>query len=63
MTDEYWIKLDRKAISIIRLCLVDYVLFNVAKENTTKSLWEKLGKLYETISETNKFSQKKNFLL
>jgi hypothetical protein len=43
-TDD-WKKLDRKEKSTIRLCLSDSVLLNVSEEDTTKYLWDKLGKL------------------
>ena len=48
MTDEDQINLNRKMVSIVHIFLMDSTWFNVAKENTTKSLWEKHGKLYET---------------
>ena len=32
MSDEDWVKLDRKANSTIRLCISDSVLFNVSGE-------------------------------
>jgi hypothetical protein len=40
-------KLDRKARSIIRLCLVDSILLNVLSEDTTNKSWVKLGNLYQ----------------
>ena len=46
MSIEDWDKLDRKARSTIRLCLLDLVLLNVSGEDSTKKLWEKLGNLY-----------------
>jgi hypothetical protein len=49
-----WKKLDRKAKSTIRLCLSDLVLLNVSEEATTKDLWDKLGKLYQSKSLVNK---------
>ena len=49
-----WKKLDRKAKSTIRLCLSDLVLLNVSEETTTKDLWEKLEKLYQSKSLVNK---------
>jgi hypothetical protein len=45
-----WKNLDQKAKSTIQLCLSDLVLLNVSKEATTKDLWEKLGKLYQSKS-------------
>ena len=50
VTDEEWKKLDRKAKSIIRLCVLDSVLLNVSGEATTKDLSVKLGTLYQSKS-------------
>jgi hypothetical protein len=56
--------MDRKAKSTIRLCLSDSVLLNVSEEATTKDLWEKLGKLYQSKSMVNKlFLRKKLYNL
>jgi hypothetical protein len=52
-TDD-WKKLDRKAKSTIRLCLSDSILLNVSEQATTKDLWDKLGKLYQSKSLVNK---------
>jgi hypothetical protein len=49
-----WKKLDWKAKSTIRLCLTDSVLLNVSEEATSKDLWDKLGKLYQSKSLMNK---------
>jgi hypothetical protein len=46
--------LDRKAKSTIRLCLSDSILLNLSEEATTKGLWDKLGKLYQSKSLENK---------
>jgi hypothetical protein len=46
MSKEEWDKLERRARSSIRLCLVDSVLLNVSVKDTTKKLWGKLGSLY-----------------
>ena len=54
VTDEEWKKLDRKAKSTIQLCVSDLVLLNVSGEATTKSLWDKLGTLYQSKSLVNK---------
>ena len=54
VTDEEWKKLDRKAKSTIRLCVLDSVLLNVSGEATTKALWDKLGTLYQSKSLVNK---------
>jgi hypothetical protein len=59
-----WKKMDQKAKSTIRLCLSDSVLLNVSEEATTKDLWEKLGKLYQSKSLVNKlFLRKKLYNL
>jgi hypothetical protein len=54
MSKEDWEKLDRRARSIIRLCLADSVLLNVSGESTAKELWDKLGNLYQSKSMVNK---------
>jgi hypothetical protein len=56
--------LDQKAKSTIRLCLSDSILLNVSEEATTKYLWDKLGKLYQSKSLVNKlFLRKKLYNL
>jgi hypothetical protein len=56
--------LDRRARSIIRLCLIDLVLLNVSGEYTTKELWDKLGNLYQSKSLVNNlFLRKKLYHL
>ena len=64
MSDEDWKKLDQKAKSTIRLCVSDLVLLNVSGEATGKTLWDKLGTLYQSKSLVNKcFLQKKMYNL
>ena len=64
MSDEDWKKLDRKAKSTIRLCVLDSVLLNVSGEAMAKNLWEKLGTLYQSKSLVNKlFLRKKLYNL
>jgi hypothetical protein len=64
MSKEDWEKLDRRARSTIRLCLVDSVLLNVSGESTAKELWDKLGNLYQSKSLVNKlFLRKKLYHL
>ena len=46
MTDDEWKELDAKALSTIRLCLADDVLFNIVGEKSTTRLWSKLESLY-----------------
>jgi hypothetical protein len=50
MTEWEWEDLDVKALSTIRLCLVDEVLFNIVGDDTTSGLWSKLESLYMTKS-------------
>ena len=60
----HWKKLDRKAKSKIRPCLLDSVLLNVSEEAKTKDLWDKLGKLYRSKFLVNKlFLRKKLYNL
>eukprot|EP00253_Pinus_taeda_P017465 PITA_17465 len=51
--------MDERAISAIRLCLANDVLFNIVSETTTAGLWTKLEKLYMTKSLTNKILLKR----
>ena len=61
---EEWKRLDWKARSIIRLCILDLVLLNVSRKAMTKALWDKLGTLYQSKSLVNKlFLQKKLYNL
>ena len=59
MNDSDWEDLDARALSTIRLCLADEVLFNIIEENTASSLWEKLEKLCMTKSLTNRIYLKR----
>jgi hypothetical protein len=59
MTDEDWEDLDARALSTIRLCLADEVLFNIVGEETTTGLWNRLESLYMTKSLTNKIYLKR----
>ena len=54
MSDEDWMKLDRKARSTVQLCLADSMLLNVLGEDNMKKLWEKLGNLYQSNSMVSK---------
>jgi hypothetical protein len=53
MIYEDWEDLDARALSTIRLCLVDQVFFNIAKEEKTTGLWNRLESLYMTKSLMN----------
>eukprot|EP00253_Pinus_taeda_P036197 PITA_36197 len=59
ITDSEWAEMDERAISAIRLCLADDVLFNIVSETTTAGLWMKLEKLYMTKSLTNRILLKR----
>ena len=59
MSDEDWKKLDRKAKSTIRLCVLDSVLLNVSVEDMAKTLWDKLGNLYQSNYLVNNFFLRK----
>lgn len=64
MKQENWELMDRKARGLIRLSLVDSFLLNVHEENTTNSLWKKLGDIYQGKSLVNKiFLRKKLYSL
>jgi hypothetical protein len=64
MSNEDWEKLDRRARSIIQLCLADSVLLNVSGESTAKELWDKLRNFYQSKSLVNKlFLRKKLYYL
>jgi hypothetical protein len=59
-----WKKLYQKAKRTIRLYLSDSILLNVSEEDTTKDLWDKLGKLYQSKSLVNKlFLRNKSYNL
>ena len=59
MIDDEWSDLDERALSGIRLCLVDDVLFNIVSEKTAAGLWTKLEKLYMKKSLTNRILLKR----
>jgi len=54
VSDEEWKKLDKKAKSIIQLCVSDSVLLNVSGEATVKDLWDKSRTSYQSKSLVNK---------
>ena len=54
MTDDEWSDLDERALSGIRLCLADDVLFNIVSDKTAAGLWTKIEKLYMKKSLTNR---------
>jgi hypothetical protein len=54
ITDEDWGEIDARALSSIRLCLADDVMFNIVAEKTAVGLWMKLESLYMMKSLTNR---------
>ncbi|KAH9295464.1 hypothetical protein KI387_039052, partial [Taxus chinensis] len=54
MKDEECDVLDQKTLRTIQLFLAATVAFNISMEKTTVDLMEKLGKLYEKPSASNK---------
>ena len=46
MSTKEWEKLYRRERGMIILCLADSILLNVSGEDSTKKLWDKLGRLY-----------------
>jgi hypothetical protein len=60
ISTNHWKKLDRKVKRKIPVCLLDSILLNVSEEDTTKDLWHKLGKLYQSKSLVNKLFLRKN---
>jgi hypothetical protein len=59
ITDEDWDEMDVRALSAIRLCLADDVLFNIVTEKTAFGLWSKMESLYMTKSLTNRIFLKR----
>ena len=53
-----WIKIQRRAVSTIRLDVAFEIKHNVLKETTSKALWEKLKNIYASKSLTNRFCLK-----
>ena len=54
MSDEEWGLLDRKALGAIRLYLSSSVAFNFSTEKTNQGVMDKLTKMYEKPSTSNK---------
>jgi hypothetical protein len=59
ITDDVSDEMDARALSAIRMCLADDVLFNIVSEKTTVGLWTKLESLYMTKSLTSRISLKR----
>ena len=53
-SNDDWEKLDMKSQSNIWLCHADSTLMNVSGEDTAKTLWDKLGNLYQPKPMVNK---------
>ena len=54
MKTEEWKSIDEIARSTIRMHLVENAYYNMAKEKTTFTLWEKLQAVYEKQSSSSK---------
>ena len=54
MSTKEWRSMDEVARSIIRMHLAENFYFNMSKETTTFSLWEKLQAVYEKKSSSSK---------
>jgi hypothetical protein len=59
ITNEDWDDIDARALSVIRVCLADDVLFNIVAEKKATGLWMKLESLYMTKSLTNRIFLKR----
>jgi len=59
MSNEDWEEMDLKATSMVQLCLVVEVMYNVMNEEIVIGLWSKLEMLYMTKSLSNKLYIKK----
>jgi len=63
LATEYDVR-DKKAKSLIRLCLANSILINIHEEPTMKKLWKKLSEIYQAKSLVNKiFFRKKLYSL
>ena len=58
MTDDEWEELDMKAVSTIRLCLADELMYDVLNDVSTAAMWLKLESQYMSKSLTNKLNLK-----
>ena len=58
MTDDEWEELDMKAVSTIRLCLADELMYDVLNDVSTAAIWLKLESQYMSKSLTNKLNLK-----
>ena len=54
MSANEWRSMDKIARSTIRMHLAENIYFNMAKQTTTFSLWEKLQAVYEKKSSSSK---------
>jgi hypothetical protein len=63
MSTEEWEKLERRARSMIFLCLVDLMSLNLSSEDSAKKMWNNLGRLYQSKYMVNKLFLKNKFYL
>ena len=59
MIDNEWEELNLKAVSTIRLCLVDELMYDVMDDMSTAVIWLKLESRYMSNSLTNKLNLKR----
>ena len=56
MMDDEWEELDMKAVSTIRLCMADELMYDVMDDVTTATIWLKLESRYMSKSLINKLN-------
>ena len=54
MSDDEWSLLDIKALGVVRIYLSSSVAFNISTKKTTKVVMDKLARIYEKPSTSNK---------
>ena len=58
MSDREWNRIQRRAISTIKLALAPEIKYNMLINSTPKRLWEKLEDIYASKSLTNRLCLK-----
>ena len=59
MTDDEWDEFDMKAVSTIRLCLANELMYDVMDDVSTAVIWLRLESRYMSKSLTNKLNLKR----
>ena len=59
MTDDEWEELNMKAVSTIRLCLANKLMYDVMDDVSTVAIWLKLESQYMSKPLTNKLNLKR----